>query len=323
MTTFDSGNWRRHPAHLDLLSRFRFPTEPKDFDHRYWELALGEPADIAIRRFMSEGWLVPATLTARLDLTYRVVELKSKLRSRGLPVSGRKNQLIARLVNADRAGLEKEFAGRELLECSPLAREVAERYVAEQVSARDSAEAQCLAFLKQHDFSNAAIAFAKFEAEENKVFPVAWEFYLPRTPQENLQLLKRIFGPLPRILQGLPECEREPLRIAAAMDCLWGTNHASRWLPASIIGIPRLGPDTTARMLIFHAQHCEDLNSYRSLGFTKFNILTTTGQPSDNSCEVCQRFAGHTYSLDMAPELPYEHCTSERGCRCQLLPITS
>jgi len=98
-------DWQHSPAHLMLLTHFKRPRE----DYRKgwlgghtwqeWKTALKEPPPNAIERFLDNGALELASLAQCLAYRYGVSDLKAMLRERGLPVSGRKADLIARLWN--------------------------------------------------------------------------------------------------------------------------------------------------------------------------------------------------------------------------------
>jgi hypothetical protein len=42
---------------------------------------------------------------------------------------------------------------------------------------------------------------------------------------------------------------------------------------------------------------------------------------SDDSCPHCRALAGHVYTPDNAPRLPYAGCTHPEGCRCAYAPV--
>jgi hypothetical protein len=40
-----------------------------------------------------------------------------------------------------------------------------------------------------------------------------------------------------------------------------------------------------------------------------------------DSCGACQQLDGKRFALDKLPEMPYEKCTCEVGCRCLLTAV--
>jgi hypothetical protein len=312
-------DWRTNEAHLLLLSRFLYAQKAKGDVSSNWENVLGEPLQRALDRFISEGWLVPASLSSKLDRAFNSTEIKKLLKERSLPVSGRKEQGIERLVKKDPEGMSGKVTHLDLLQCSPEARAIAEQFIAKHKAEREVAEAKSLDQLRLGDFQNAILTVAQFETKQ--VFPrgLGIDWTKPQV-DSNVELLKAIFENHPKILAGLSETEWEPLRVATAMMHLWGTNKATKWLPTNFIGTPKFDHDTTARMVLFHGQHRRNMTDYlgkwEDLRIKKIEILG-----SSDSCPQCKKIAGKTYSIEKVPELPYEKCTHEMGCRCLAEPV--
>ena len=94
-----------------------------------WHALLEEPPEKAIERFLVQGALVRASLSDRLDYHFKATQLKEMARQREMPVSGRKDELIARLIQTDEAGMYQELPGAELLQCSDYGRRQIEAYL--------------------------------------------------------------------------------------------------------------------------------------------------------------------------------------------------
>jgi hypothetical protein len=99
---------------------------------------------------------------------------------------------------------------------------------------------------------------------------------------------------------------------------LCGKNIASKWLPYNIETGIHLDVDTASRMLIFHARHIADIQSYKSIGLKSIKIL---GCDDTMECDECKSIKGKIYSIENAPILPYAKCTCKMGCRCIALPV--
>lgn len=93
---------KHQAARVIFLGKFRTPRERTyaQGDTRWREALGGSPWQI-IKSFYKRGHLEVADLPAKLGLQYTVAQLKDLLRERDLPVSGRKAELIARLIEAD------------------------------------------------------------------------------------------------------------------------------------------------------------------------------------------------------------------------------
>jgi tetratricopeptide (TPR) repeat protein len=103
--------WRGSPAHVFLLGSFLRPWKVEDLPPRLnWEKLLGEAPTSVVEQFLAAGLLQAAdegqSLAERLEQR-TVKELQELLRARDLPVSGRKDNLIARLIEADPVGMEE------------------------------------------------------------------------------------------------------------------------------------------------------------------------------------------------------------------------
>lgn len=253
------------------------------------------------------------SLAERVVARYGVAELKPMLKQRGLPVSGRKADLAARLVEADPLGMQKTVAGFVALRCSQAGRTIVEAYVAREKAQRAQMEARVLEALQQNRFAEASQIRAAFNAAQ--VFPpglnIDWETY---DPAFDVALLTRVFSKKPKLLSDLDTSTWRKLRLAAAMEWLVGGCDARYCLEGYETGLP-ISNEVAARMIWFHARHLQDLAEYRRMGVRRATIL---GANKDDplTCGPCRGISGKTYNLGEMPELPYERCTSEMGCRC-------
>jgi len=323
--------WRESKAHLLLLSKFIHANRFEDFArHDYWKDTwnnlLGEPSAQAIKRFVNEGVLMTVTdLNDLLSYKYKVTELKDMLKQRGLPVSGRKEEMIERLVQADPDGIKKAVAELSLLKCTQRGHEIAEQYIEAEKEKHTQVERQVMEYLTRRKFREASLAVAAWEKDQ--VFPLELATGIKtekhnnsnrdiETSQHRIKMLNTIFeSNPPKIIAPIGDEKLEALRIAAAMMTLWGENKAKKWLPDDFeTGLP-FDYDTVVRMINFQAVHQRTLELYRSEGLKHVEIL-----PAFDSCESCRKLAG-TYKLNEAPELPNEHCTDKMGCRCTYLPV--
>lgn len=127
-----SWNWRASNAHMLFLQTFLElrPVEPHPLlpDGLSWETALQEPPEEAIKRFQVQGVLAEASLPERLERAFTADQLKELLRQRSLPVSGRKEELITRLIHADEAALYPLLPSERLLRCTPYGRQLIEEW---------------------------------------------------------------------------------------------------------------------------------------------------------------------------------------------------
>lgn len=315
-------DWPSSNAHLSLLSRFLFACDVISITKFEMDTTVKESTQRVLDRFIAEGWLIPASLSAKLFHAFNGTTIRALLKERGLRISGSKDEGIERLVVADSDGMAAKVAQLKLYECSPKARELVAPLVSAQKEKQQAAEekrpaAETHSFeqLRARDFSGASLTVANFEAGQVRPRGVGIDWSKHNTSGD-VAMLKGIFERRPKILGGLAEGQWEPLRIGAAMMHLWGTSRASRWLPEGLTGHGKFDNDTAARMLLFNAQHHARMARDREKRIKRFEILG-----SGDSCPACKRIAGKRYSINKVPELPYEHCTHEMGCRCEAQPL--
>ena len=238
------------------------------------------------------------------------------LKQRGLPVSGRKDDLIKRLITADLVGIKKTVAGLTILQCVQHGKELSEKYLLGEQEKRSRVEMQVMEYIKKRMFKEASIAVAAYEAEQ--VFPrgmgIDWKHH---NPNRDVEMMNNIFSSKPKILSKLRDDKLDMFRQGAAMMSLWGKNTTKEWLPLDLTTELSFDVDTTARMFLFHANHKTSLEQYRKSGVVKYVEILA----AQDSCGECKKFAKKKYKLDEVPELPHENCTHEKGCRCTLIPV--
>ena len=175
-------DWRKSDAHLLLLSKFLHPKTVDDFaksDSRIeafgdlakldtWKSVLGESPSSAIKRFVDEGMLGQADIGAQLDYKFKATELKAMLKQRGLPVSGRKEDLINRLLQADVENMKRAVAGLKVFLCSERGREIAEQFLLAEKAKRANLEEQAWD-ISSSASSRSQPTVAAYEAKQ--VFP--------------------------------------------------------------------------------------------------------------------------------------------------------
>lgn len=310
-------DWKKSKAHWLLLSKFIHPQNPDDFSKSdIWENVLGEKPSQAVKRFLDEGLIAGAELENILAYKLKVSELKDMLKQHGLPVSGRKEDMIKRLVNADSLGMKKIIAGLTVLQCVQQGKEQAEKYLLYEKDKRNQVEMQVMEYIRKRMFREASLTVSAYEAKQ--IFPrgmgIDWKNYDANRDVETINI---IFSSKPKILSKLSDDKSDNLRQGAAMMLLWGTNTAQEWLPSEFETGLSFDVNTAARMFLFYARHKISLEQYRKYGVTKYAEVLA----AQDSCDECKKLTKKRYKLDEFPELPHEHCTHEKGCRCTEIPV--
>ncbi len=310
-STLAPNDWRSSRPHLFFLSRFLCSQDVSNMVGHHWDHPLKEPPIAAIARFREHGILIPAAVVTILSSQFKITDLKSLLKERGLRVSGSKEQLAERLIEADPSGMARLTAHFDVLECSPEARLVAETILADEEAERQAAVRDSFAHLRTRNFHAAAASVAHFES--NRVFPRGIGIDWAKPNVGDVEFLRILFESRPKILGELSEAEWLQLRLAAAMMNLWGSANANAWLPSDFRGVSRFDNSTAARMIVFHSSHLQELAAFRAAGIKRVSI----SRDREGSCSSCRSLPKRSLLLDEVPELPYAECTHPMGCRCE------
>ncbi|MDD4651232.1 MAG: SAP domain-containing protein [Methanothrix sp.] len=268
-----------------------------------WETVLKEPPKKALDRFLDEGLIRPSGLHGKLDHEFKLPALKTLLKDRTLKVSGKKEDLIERLIELDAPGMEKLVKGQLVFECTERGLERSKSYLDEEKKKKTAVEMQVFQALQNHEFDKACQIANSYHKQE--VF--SSEIGCDST------FIKSIFVVKPKILKKFNDHQLNALRIVAGMMQLLYCRKASDWLPSGFNLDSHLKAESAARMLIFHCYYLKNLNGLKGSGFKKAKIFVV-----EDSCEHCKKLKDKTYAINKVPELPFEECTCEMGCRCLL-----
>ena len=303
-------------AQLLLLSKFRQTRCAAEFQRAdHWKSALGEAPMQTIHQLASLGLLEQGALRQILVAMFTAAQLKDMLKQHGVYGFGGKDKLAAQLIQVDPEGVAKHAADQLAFQCSEKGRAIVQHYLTQEKAKARAVEQLALQALQQRQFERASKLVASFEASQ--VFPrginIDWKNH---NHKRDVALLAAIFASWPKILASLKENQLFQLRVAAGMIHLWGTSDADDWLPQDLTTDLVMDNSAAARMLLFYVIHKAELEQYRLLRVKCLEISVTK---DDCSCQECALLVNRKYQLENIPELPYEKCTSELGCRCVLL----
>lgn len=316
-------DWRSSAAHLLLLGKFRKGDTLSRYrsDSGYWAVhgwaaVLREKPTKAIMRFIRDGMLEPGELQDRMECQFKASDMKAMLKERGLKVSGRKEDLIRRLIDSDVNAMHEATKALDLYRCTTAGMQIAENYVEAEKVKREATESEVFSLITGGRFSKAVRLVAQYEASQ--VFPrglgIDWSSY---DGTRDVESLKAIFNATPAILKGIDEDRLRQLRPAAGMMLLWGTGTPRHWLPKGLETGIHLNGAAACRMLEFHARHLVNMKEYKKTGIKTVKV---SGANDGATCSECRKINGKRYRLANTPELPYAKCTEEGGCRCMVLP---
>ncbi len=307
---------RESRANLMLLAKFLRPEQLSELGS-YWDEALGESRLGVVNRLIDQGLIIPAPLEVKLDLKIKVPDLKSMLKKQGIKQTGRKAELLARLIENDFASLQKMVGRWRIYQCSDVGRTLALEFETALEAERNQAESDVLELLTEGDYRSASLRMASFEAKQvfkrgldSRGLEFDWENY---DPEIDVIMLECIFSGWPAILNTVTHDLRDALRLGAAMMELFGARTAMQWFEEVPKTNSHLDPDTVIRMICFYGRHQQEMQEYKRMGV---RCVTIIGGEDEESCPHCAAISGKKFPLGKAPELPLPTCTSECGCCC-------
>lgn len=312
-------DWKNSPAHLLLLSKFLSPKAPADFAKKEnWASLLEESPEKAIKRFLDDRMIELVSLEELLEYKCKVTELKKLLKQRGLSTSGNKDELVRRLVQSDPEDMRKEAAGLLVYKCTKAGEEIAKKYVTGENEKKEIIQRSVLDALNKRNFREAAKLVANYEA--SRLIPrgvnIDWKNY---DTSRDIAMLTAIFERKPKMLAQLDDRQLEQLRTVAAMMYLWSYSYADYPLPPDFKTGLTIANDVAISMSLANVQfHNEIAECRKSQAEWKGvpHVIEIYNCNDNLVCSACKQIGRKYYSLKDVPELPYEKCTCEHGCRC-------
>lgn len=316
-------DWKTSPAHLLLLSAYAKPraefTDGQCNNHGWdeWKHALRESPRTAFRRFVDEGFVAPSDLAGKLDYGFKVTELKPLLKEAGLSVSGKKQELIARLIESAPQTATALVKDWKIFQCSEQGLALVAQYNQSQVEAKKAMELQTIAALQARNFRQAAEMRTRYEADQvfARGMGIDWSNH---DVSGDVKLLRYIFDRTPKVLRKFSDADLLQARVAAGMFALgWNVGQAQEWIATNINKESAIIPITAGNLLFSHAHFLNEIEEAKELASygSKMMVVIQTNN-DDRVCESCRALASQKYSLRETPELPNENCTCESGCRC-------
>lgn len=299
-------DWKQSPAHIGLLLAFEKPRDIKQvFDWEWPRQELGEKTEDVIKRFLQEGMLVPASVEEGLNKLFQVDQLKRLLSERGLPSSGRKAELIERLVSHDRQGMGK-IVGNSIVKCSEAALLLIDER--KQKVERETAVAERLTY-QAFQSLNPKEACRIYEAFRRSFIHSTYKMSV-----DSVADLQFILTGHPKILSRLSPENLKALQLATCMKTLWKARTTEKWLPPTFTS-PFKNNDIPTNYLVRHAEYQRYLTGLR--GFAK-QVKVSFHMGDIESCNLCVALDGQVFDIGAVPELPIPGCTSETGCMLHL-----
>jgi hypothetical protein len=316
-------DWRKSKPHIYLLSLFAkarsFSTITSGEWQEIWKQKLRENPKLALNRFVKENMLVKADSGSILDVQYKVSDLKNICKKYGLSVSGKKADLINRILNnLPENAIRKLATFNDVYVCTNQARPIVDEYIKTENERRIKAEHLTWEYLSRRQFLEAVKTKALFENE--RVFQaglnIDWKNYDLKT---DVSVLNFIFSAKFKLLNSFSSEQLFVIRMIAAMSMLWGEDRAKEWLTENIDKSLPFDVMTVSRMVMFYGCNKGTLERYKK---EQDIIAGVSISCANDSCSECKKLENKVFHFNNVPELPYENCTSTKGCRCSYSPVT-
>ncbi|MHB0987825.1 MAG: SAP domain-containing protein [Bellilinea sp.] len=307
-------------AELELLTKFMRVTTINYLSTiqfgRQWEEVSKKSISKTIEKFIDEKLIVPPDLSQQLDYVFKVSELKEYCIERGIKTSGKKEELITRLLENDETGMRLKTKDKKIVICSEEGLKLAQDYLDFRQNESDLAKEAIIKALKTRDFKLASRVLINYEVNQffQRGISVDWK----KEKAENyIPTLSLIFTKTPTVLREIREEHLELLRVGTGFNYLWGKGDWS-FLENTENVSAKYDNITCARLIESYCHNLKELDEYREIASelrdNKFKVEINT-MNDEFVCPECEKLAKKKYALSgEIPELPHIDC--KNGCRC-------
>jgi hypothetical protein len=249
-----------------------------------------------------------------------VSELKTLLKQEGLRMSGKKDDLIDRLLEHKPNLLVAALPEDPLYITTASGSALVSDRVNTRRSRRELCELTILDLIHESKINDAVEAWKQYAQDEPFASSVDSEHI-----DREIRILSAIRHEACAYLTSRMPLEAiDALRTYASIRHICGkslTRPALEKLGPDLERFSQLSdgqpPDVSARMLTFYAIGQEKLRSFKQMEYPQVSIRACS-----ESCQHCQDQSKVKWPIEQAPELPHSLCTHDRGCRCTYGPHT-
>lgn len=285
-----------------------------------WTSALNALPSQLVFQYKKDGLIEQLELSLHLktlmDGLVTVASLKKMLGSLGCKKTGRKSDLIDRLIEADRDAAISMLPVGPRWGVTEKGSVLINNYREKKKSEKEKLEDDILALVANKLFLRASERRAEYNSRQ--VFPpglgCSWGDW---NTGRDTSILDAIWSSAPEVLANRPESALEASRMYASLDYLLGSAPSRR-----LCGLFPYDECTQsdARLLASFAINKVNIEEWKRTSLLEFVQILDSG---DDSCEACKALANKVYPVDQAPELPTCVCSHPYGCRCVYAPSPS
>ena len=176
-----------------------------------------------------------------------------------------------------------------------------------------------LACLKKKSFEQ-ALGIVMFEEIRLETGRPPDKIVITPKYMNDLQILEKIFSFTPSQKECLTESQLLEYKCVAGMMFLLKQRKGNKWFNEIHNGDHPARSPLILRQFLNAGFRSSALNRY---GSNSDIVIGVEILGVDDACEECKKIARKQYKLADAPDLPYEHCTNENGCRCCYAPLVA
>lgn len=284
--------WIESPSHCDLYLNFAYAYNPFNRNQHYLEEQLGEAPSRFVERLVTDGLIEICSLEDRLASKFKVSDLKELLKERGLKLTGKRAELIERLI-----AFNFEEATTLVSDVKKFTWTEAGKMVGKDIILARAARVEAVkTALEVGDFTSAR----RIAGETASILPIT---------------IEDIWDARPTILSNMSDQELNTLRSAVGTGLLLGKGEFEKFLPEGYDANHQIEGWAACSILVSSIIQKRNLESFRKIGIRKVKIIAAIRD--GQCCPNCRELHESEYPIDNAPELPHRECVSPRGCHCQ------
>jgi hypothetical protein len=310
-----------------------------------WQSVLNSDPKRVVEELTHDGVLGPPDLKTKISLTFLVPGLKSLLRERKLKVSGRKSDLVDRLLKHDPSTAENLVRNVQIIGCTEWGNQLSDEYKQFCDCEFNEFEQNLIQALKQGQFAVFLDLINNYARAQVPLSGYRYRITLPSIANDSQRMndLEEIFNFTPPSYSHLRPNELATFRLAA------GLLHLGM-VPPDHIFPQDFSPDLRVKDRIWatrgflysldfekakrelfqsRAQYLADkelfkndpemLKLLKESGDYKYAYIHSA--MDDYVCPECKKLAKNKHNIDQLPNLPFSGCTNPDGCRCHLSPF--
>ena len=318
-------------ARIMFLSKFQDrPVSQEDINYyesnQGWLEVLGKrPLELRVE-YEEDGLIERLNAQDHLEVLMSgllsVAALKEGLASLGFKKTGKKIELVHRLVSVDREAAIRLLPKGARWGTTKKGGALVDTYRANKQAEQERLEDDLLGMIAKKMYSLASKRRAEYNARQ--VFPpglgCSWDNW---DTSRDTHILESIRNLTPEALSHRPGETLEPARMLAALSYLLGSKLSSRLYglifrqDTSPAKDSRSEASNDARLLVVFAIGKANIEEWKLSSACEFVKVLDAGS---DSCRACRAQSKKKYPIGQPPELPNRLCTNPIGCRCCYVP---